>query len=126
MGKIVTWLLKKIGFDFAINAIYIGVMIIYGTAILAIYASLVVAFFYLYDLIQSFIALIGNSGSIASSPVLDYMYTMMNCLGLTDALNDSKSILIGGVVFIMARLAGEISVKAYRNLMDAVAPLLKS
>jgi hypothetical protein len=117
MGKIISYLIGNIGFGWLIKGAYFGLVAVYVTAVLAIFASLVVAFFYFYDLIQSLLTYI--SGSNITGTNLDYFFGLLNCIGFTSALNDSSSILIGGVIFILARIAAQIAITTYRKLLDS-------
>ena len=123
MDFIVSFLVSKIGFGLIIRGIYYSIIGIYILAVLSMFSSLVLAFFYFYDLIQSTISMI-NGGSFSGSYNLDYFFTVLNCSGFTPAFNDSSAIMIGGILFLLGRMAMVAAIVTYINLLRAITPLL--
>jgi len=124
MGKIISWLLAKFTKDILIISAYYVIMALYVTAVLAVYGSLVVAFFYFYDLVQTFLNMASGGGLNSGLAYIDYMYGLLDCIGITSAFNDTKSLIIGGIVFIFGRIAGQASIIGYKSLLIAITPMI--
>lgn len=92
------------------------------TLVIGMFSSFVASFFVFYNLINNFIAHL-NSG--ASGEMVSKMYGLMNCVGLIQAFDNTKSILLGGALFLLWRILFGQVIRAYQLIINAVKPLVK-
>ena len=102
---------------------YIGVLTLFFSSIFAMFTSYVVMFFYFYGIMQNLINYLSSPASSGSTYV-SQMFGFLNCVGFTPALNDAKPVLLSGIGFLFGRIVFNISLRAYRYLLQAVTPLL--
>lgn len=121
MPLVLSYLFGEIGVMYFKKAIYIALITAYFLAIIGIWGSLVVAFFYVLDQVQVLLNLISTG---TGSTSVDKFFGLLNCMGLISAFNDTKGLWLSGLTFVFARILASKTILAYRLYLDALKPLL--
>jgi len=102
-------------------AYFLAVFFFY-TILASALASFVASFFIFYDLINTFI---NHFSSTSTDPTILKMFGLMDCLGLIQAFNDTKSLLISSVLFLLFRIGFASFLKYYYLAISVAKPLVK-
>lgn len=121
MGKVLGFISSDFLFGFLKNAIYYAILTIFAVGVFAGYSSLVVSFFYFYELIQALLDMLSSTGGSAT---VEQFFGLLNCIGFTPAFNETKVVWLSGLTFIVSRIAIIYTLKAYESLLNAIAPLI--
>jgi len=125
MQFIISWFIKKISFSALYAIVYYVLLAIVVAVILAMWAGFFAGIFYFYDLIQSFLNLITGSG-ISGSDLLSKFYSLLGHIGFTSAFNDTKTIFISAISFLLGRILFTVTINTYMLFMRLISPLLSN
>ena len=109
-------------FGFIKKGIYIALITAFLIAVVGMWGSFTVMFFYFFDIMQTFLNSIG--GSTSSNPTINSFYGLLQCIGLLDAFNDTKSVWLSSIGFLFSRILFGMTIRAYSLFMSALTPLL--
>ncbi|MDD2790037.1 MAG: hypothetical protein PHU40_05155 [Sulfurimonas sp.] len=99
-----------------------GIAIIFFiTILLAMMASFVTSFILFYNLITHMIEF-QNSASFGGT--VCQLYGLLSCIGFIQAFDDTKSLIISGVLFLLWRIVFAHFLRAYYLVIQAVRPLV--
>ncbi|MDD3855271.1 hypothetical protein [Sulfurimonas sp.] len=121
MPYVLTYLFGEIGALYFKKMIYIALITTYFLALGGMMVSFSIAFFYFYDQVQNVLNMI-SSGSISSS--VPKFLGLLNCIGFTQAFNDTKSVWLSGITFIMSRIMFSYAFRVYHMFLILLQPLL--
>lgn len=107
-------IIKQVAYGLVL-AFFFGVVI-------AMFIAFVNAFFVFYNALDVFIANINNSGN---GDTLSKFFGLLSCIGFTQALNDTKSIVASALVFLLARIVFAQVIYAYFIVLRVISPLIK-
>jgi len=102
-------------------AYFLAVFFFY-TILASAMASFVASFVIFYDLANSFINLLANG---SSNDLVNKFYGLLTCIGFTQALNDTKSLLISAFLFMLFRIVFASFLKYYYLAISVSKPLVK-
>jgi hypothetical protein len=117
MGAIITYLVKKFGFDVIKQFIIWSYMFTYYGLLLLMWSTFFAAIFYFYDLLQSFMDKLTGVG-VSPDTAMAKVFGIMNCIGLTSAFNDTKFIIISGLTFLVSRIAYANMLSFYQKILS--------
>jgi hypothetical protein len=126
MNKIIAYIFGEFATVYLKKLIYIALITSAIIAILAMWGSFVVAFFFVIDNTQNLINIItsGSVGGGAPSDILCKLIGILNILGFYEAIDNTKGIWLSGLTFIAGRLLFNQTIKAYLSLLSLLQPLL--
>ncbi len=104
------------------QVLYGGSLTFFFLMLGATMVAFVSAFFTFYNAFDSFIANVGNYGG---GDTLSKFFGLLTCIGFTQALADTKSILSSSFVFLLARIVSAQFIYGYFIVLRVIAPLLK-
>ena len=102
--------------------IHITLVVTAVLSIVAMWASFVIAFIYFYNAVDDFIVLLGGSSNVTSS--VSKFYGLLNCIGVLDAFNNTKSVWVSGLTFIFSRILFIQTIRAYSVFLSLIRPLI--
>jgi hypothetical protein len=122
MGKILTWLAKKIGKELVIDLAIYFVIGLYIASIVTAGVSIYNAFMYFFTHMQDFIDLVsGNSSGVSSS--VSKLFGLLNCIGFVDAFNGTKAVWLSGITFLFSAILFKTTHKIFNSLLNMLAVL---
>ena len=122
MGYVLSLIVGKLSSAFLKKVIYITLMTVFYVSMVAMWSSFAIAFFYFLEKIQFLLSMLSYSGS--DTTVLKF-FGLLHCIGIIDAFNETKSVWLSGITFIVARIMYIQTTKAYAVMLSALGTLLK-
>lgn len=104
------------------QVMYGGSLVFLFTMLGAALVAFVSSFFTFYNAFDSFIANLGNYGG---GDTLSKFFGLLSCIGFTQALSDTKSIISSSLVFLLARIVSAQFIYFYFIVLRVIAPLVK-
>lgn len=112
--------IAELAFKYARKFLYSGAMVFFIALIVAMMVSFVASFTVLFNLINTFI----DTMSSSSGDNISKMFGLMDCIGLTDAFNNMKALLISSVLFLLYRILFSQFIRTYYLIIQAIKPLI--
>jgi hypothetical protein len=117
--------IAELVFKYARMVAYSLLLASFYLSIAAMWASFVTAFLYFYDVITQLLNTFGGTGIGASADLVQKMYGLLNCIGLIDAFNSTKSVIVSSIMFLLGRILAGVTIKASKYFLDSLNPLIR-
>ena len=124
MPYILAWLVGDIAFSFVKKGVYIALITAFLIAVIGMWGSFVVMFFYFFNIMQDFLNALGGSGLGGSGVYVSKFFGLLNCIGFIDAFNNTKAVWLSSITFLFSRILFGMTIRAYSLFLSALTPLL--
>jgi len=109
-------------FGYFKKAVYIGLISSTIISIATMYGAFIVAFVKVFNLINDIFSLLSNS----SGGALCQLFGLLNCMGFSSAFNDTKSIWLSAIAFLLGRILYVNTFRLWQYVTSLVSPVLLS
>ncbi|MCW8895190.1 MAG: hypothetical protein OQK48_07865 [Sulfurimonas sp.] len=124
MGKIISYIIAWISKKALWGVIYYSLATVYFLSMVAMITAFFVALDFFIQEIRVLISMMSSYDG--GSDLVAKVYGVLNCVGITQAINDVSPLFSSALVFLVARVLIQQVNRFYKNIFGIVSSIMKT